>query len=49
MVSSHDPAIAPLFVYLAMHDTHSPYQCTSKWMDPRVKQPLRQLMQVLVR
>ena len=24
------------------------YQCTEKWMDPRVKQPLRQLMQCML-
>ena len=31
-----------------MHDTHSPYQCTDKWMDTRVKQPLRQLAQCML-
>jgi len=47
IVDKHD-ASKPLFVYLPLHDTHSPYQCTPKWVDPRVKQPLRQLMQCML-
>ena len=47
VVQQHTPAV-PLFVYLPLHDTHSPYECTEKWMDPRVKQPLRQLMQCML-
>ena len=48
VVNKHADPAQPLFVYLAMHDTHSPYQCTDKWMDKRVKQPLRQLMQCML-
>ena len=47
VVEKHDPA-QPLFVYLPLHDTHGPYQCTDRWMDPRVTQPLRQLMQCML-
>eukprot|EP00041_Stephanoeca_diplocostata_P032567 m.1047454 g.1047454 ORF g.1047454 m.1047454 type:complete len:536 (-) comp24171_c1_seq4:309-1916(-) len=48
VLAAHDPTVNPLFMYLPMHDTHSPYECTDKWMDPRVKQPLRQLMQCML-
>jgi arylsulfatase B len=47
VIAAHEPS-KPLFVYLPMHDTHSPYECTAKWMDPRVQQPLRQLMQCML-
>lgn len=47
VIKAHAPS-DPLFVYLPLHDTHSPYECTPKWMDPRVKQPLRQLMQCML-
>ena len=47
VIKAHTPS-DPLFVYLPLHDTHSPYECTPKWMDPRVKQPLRQLMQCML-
>eukprot|EP00037_Helgoeca_nana_P013108 m.120372 g.120372 ORF g.120372 m.120372 type:complete len:457 (-) comp21838_c0_seq6:19-1389(-) len=47
VVKKHDPTV-PLFVYLPMHDTHSPYECTAKWMDPNVDQSLRQLMQCML-
>ena len=29
-------------------NSHSPYECIPKWMDPAVKQPLRQLMQCML-
>ena len=49
VVNSHDhTAGRSLFVYLPLHDTHSPYECLPKWEDPRVKQPLRQLMQCML-
>ena len=47
VIKAHPPS-DPLFVYLPLHDTHSPYECTPKWMDSRVKQPLRQLMQCML-
>jgi|EP01046_Picozoa_sp_COSAG06_P016286 arylsulfatase B len=47
VVKAHPPS-DPLFVYLPLHDTHSPYECTEKWMDPKVDQPLRQLMQCML-
>jgi arylsulfatase B len=47
VIDKHDPSV-PLFVYLPMHDTHSPYECTEKWLDPRVDQSLRQLMQCML-
>eukprot|EP00039_Didymoeca_costata_P030930 m.32224 g.32224 ORF g.32224 m.32224 type:complete len:523 (-) comp8387_c0_seq2:73-1641(-) len=47
IVNNHDPS-DPLFMYIPFHDTHAPYEAPAKWLDPRVKQPLRQLLQAML-
>ena len=48
IVEKHDFETTPIFMYLPMHDTHSPYEAPPRWLDPRITNPdhaSRQLMQ----
>jgi len=37
VVDTHNFEAQPLFMYLPMHDTHSPYETTPEWLDPKVR------------
>ena len=46
-IRAHDPS-TPLFMYVAMHDVHAPYECPSTYMDPGLRGTPRQKIQGMV-
>lgn len=44
LIESHD-ASTPLFLYMAFQNTHAPYQCPDRYLDPTVDFQGRRLMQ----
>eukprot|EP01006_Ploeotia_vitrea_P031365 TRINITY_DN63688_c0_g2_i1.p1 TRINITY_DN63688_c0_g2~~TRINITY_DN63688_c0_g2_i1.p1 ORF type:complete len:520 (+),score=55.66 TRINITY_DN63688_c0_g2_i1:23-1582(+) len=46
-IEQHDTN-KPMFMYLAFHDTHAPYEVTNNFRDPKVKEHFRQTMQAML-
>ena len=47
LIHAHDAAV-PLFLYMAFQNTHAPYQCPQRYLDPAVDFEGRRLMQGMV-